>query len=242
MTKLVDIELWTREAPLACRNFIQLALEGYYDRTKVIRVVKGFMVQMGDPTGTGTGGESIWGKPFKDEVHGRIKFNHRGQVAMANSNKPNSNQSQFFVTLDSCDWLYGKHSIFGKVTGSTFFNVMKMGEVDVDNEEKPLEPIHIISVEVVLNPFNDIVPRLALILSFLTSVKIYYRSIVRKTSSTSDIPSKESSAHDKIKATRNLNLLSFGDEEVEDGEIQGMDCTFLEHPYDPFNSPISKCP
>eukprot|EP01036_Dinobryon_divergens_P036363 gene36363-47331_t len=59
------------------------------------------MVQMGDPTGTGTGGSSICGRPFKDELHGRIKFNHRGQVAMANENKPHTNQSQFFVTLDA---------------------------------------------------------------------------------------------------------------------------------------------
>jgi peptidyl-prolyl cis-trans isomerase SDCCAG10 len=58
----IDIELWPKEAPLACRNFIQLALEGYYDNTKVHRVIKEFMVQFGDPTGTGSGGESIWGR------------------------------------------------------------------------------------------------------------------------------------------------------------------------------------
>lgn len=155
----LDIELWPKEAPLACRNFIQLALEGYYDNTNVCRVVKGFMVQMGDPTGTGAGGESIWGRPFKDEIHGRIKFNHRGQVAMANGNKPNSNQSQFFVTLDNCDWLNGKHTIFGKVTGSTIFNVLRMGEVEVDGKDKPLDNIVIKQMEVLSNPFDDITPR-----------------------------------------------------------------------------------
>lgn len=117
------------------------------------------MVQMGDPTGTGAGGESIWGKPFKDEVHGRIKFNHRGQVAMANSNKPNSNQSQFFITLDSCDWLQGKHTIFGKVTGNTIYNVTRMGEVEVGEMDRPVDDIRILRMEVLLNPFEDIVPR-----------------------------------------------------------------------------------
>ena len=73
----IDVVLWPKEAPLACRNFIQLCLEGYYDRTEVHRIIKGFMVQMGDPTGTGSGGKSIWNKPFKDEIHSRIKFNHR---------------------------------------------------------------------------------------------------------------------------------------------------------------------
>ena len=125
------------------------------------------MVQMGDPTNTGTGGESIWGKPFKDEIHGRIKFNHRGQVAMANSNKPHSNQSQFFITLDACDWLNGKHTIFGKVTGNTVFNAIRMGEAEVATDDKPVEPIRLLKVEVVWNPFEDIVPRLLLLFIFI---------------------------------------------------------------------------
>lgn len=156
----IDIELWSKEAPLACRNFIQLALEGYYDNTPVNRVIKGFMVQMGDPTGLGTGGDSIWSRPFKDEFHGRIRFNHRGQVAMANENAPNTNRSQFFITLDPCEWLNRKHTIFGKVTGVTMFNVVKMGDVEVDSaSDKPLDPMHILRIEVLSNPFDDIIPR-----------------------------------------------------------------------------------
>lgn len=73
------------------------------------------MVQGGDPTGTGKGGESIYGKPFRDEIHTRIKFNHRGQVAMANENQPGTNHSQFFYTLDNAPHLDKKHTIFGKV-------------------------------------------------------------------------------------------------------------------------------
>jgi cyclophilin family peptidyl-prolyl cis-trans isomerase len=110
------------KAPLACRNFIQLSLEGYYDGNEVHRVIKDFMIQTGDPTGTGKGGSSIWGRPFKDEIHGRIKFNHRGQVAMANENRPNTNQSQFIITLGECDWLNRKHTIFGKVTQQLHLN------------------------------------------------------------------------------------------------------------------------
>lgn len=117
------------------------------------------MILAGDPTGTGSGGSSIWGKPFKDEVHGRIKFNHRGQVAMANENRPNTNQSQFFITLGPCEWLNRKHTIFGKVTGNTIFNVLKLGEVEVGPNDKPIESIKIKSIEVLWNPFDDIIPR-----------------------------------------------------------------------------------
>lgn len=155
----IDVELWAKEAPLACRNFIQLALEGMYDNTIIHRIIKGFMVQMGDPTGTGNGGDSIWGKHFKDEIHGRIKFNHRGQVAMANENRPHTNRSQFFITLDNCDWLHGKHTIFGKVTGSTIFNVTRMGEVEVGENDVPVDTIKLIGIDVLWNPFDDIIPR-----------------------------------------------------------------------------------
>ena len=112
----VDVELWAKEAPKAVRNFLQLAVDGYYDGTIFHRIIKDFMVQGGDPTGTGTGGESIYGGTFVDEIHQRLKFNHRGQVAMANNNRANTNGSQFFVTLGACEWLNGKHTIFGKVS------------------------------------------------------------------------------------------------------------------------------
>lgn len=125
----------------------------------VNRIIKDFMVQMGDPTGTGSGGCSIWGRPFKDEVHGRIRFNHRGQVAMANENKPNTNQSQFFITLGACDWLDRKHTIFGKVTGNTFYNLSRLGEAETSLGDRPVDKHEIRSVEVIWNPFDDIVPR-----------------------------------------------------------------------------------
>uniref|UniRef100_A0A2R9AN27 Spliceosome-associated protein CWC27 homolog n=1 Tax=Pan paniscus TaxID=9597 RepID=A0A2R9AN27_PANPA len=111
----IDIELWSKEAPKACRNFIQLCLEAYYDNTIFHRVVPGFIVQGGDPTGTGSGGESIYGAPFKDEFHSRLRFNRRGLVAMANAGS-HDNGSQFFFTLGRADELNNKHTIFGKVT------------------------------------------------------------------------------------------------------------------------------
>ena len=68
----IDIELWSKETPLACRNFVQLCMENYYDATIFHRLVPGFIIQGGDPSGTGMGGESIFGKPFKDEIHSRV--------------------------------------------------------------------------------------------------------------------------------------------------------------------------
>uniref|UniRef100_A0A1X7SF94 Peptidyl-prolyl cis-trans isomerase n=1 Tax=Amphimedon queenslandica TaxID=400682 RepID=A0A1X7SF94_AMPQE len=112
----IDIELWSKEAPLACRNFIQLCLEDYYNDTIFHRVVFEFVAQGGDPTGTGEGGESIYGLPFKDEFHQRLKFNRRGLVGMANRGK-NDNTSQFFITLGRTDELNNKNTLFGKVRG-----------------------------------------------------------------------------------------------------------------------------
>jgi peptidyl-prolyl cis-trans isomerase SDCCAG10 len=113
----ISIEFWPKEAPKACRNFIQHCMDGYYDDTIFHRVVAGFIVQGGDPEGTGTGGESSFedGKPFQDEFHSRLRFVRRGLVAMANSGVPNDNKSQFFITLDATMELQNKHTIFGKV-------------------------------------------------------------------------------------------------------------------------------
>lgn len=111
----LDIELWPKEAPKSVRNFVQLCLEGYYDGSLFHRVIKSFLVQGGDPTGSGTGGRSIYGTVFPDEFHSRLRFNHRGLLASANAGTPNSNASQFFLTLDRADWLDRKNTIFGKV-------------------------------------------------------------------------------------------------------------------------------
>jgi len=195
----IDIELWSKEAPLACRNFVQLCLEGYYDGCLVHRVIKNFMLQTGDPTGTGSGGESIWGRAFADEFHARLKFNHRGIVAMANEQRPHSNNSQFFITLDSSEFLNKKHTIFGKVTGTTMFNLLQINDVEMGEGERPLEPVKILSADVLANPFDDIVPR--------------NRTLASKALASNDDAKKSV----QRKGTRDLKLLSF----AEDGEGEG---------------------
>uniref|UniRef100_A0A8C0RAU2 Spliceosome-associated protein CWC27 homolog n=1 Tax=Canis lupus familiaris TaxID=9615 RepID=A0A8C0RAU2_CANLF len=135
----IDIELWSKEAPKACRNFIQLCLEAYYDNTIFHRVVPGFIVQGGDPTGTGAGGESIYGAPFKDEFHSRLRFNRRGLVAMANAG-PHDNGSQFFFTLGRADELNNKHTIFGKVLFNPFDDIIPR-EIKKPKKEKPEEEV-----------------------------------------------------------------------------------------------------
>uniref|UniRef100_A0A166ERV7 PPIase cyclophilin-type domain-containing protein n=1 Tax=Daucus carota subsp. sativus TaxID=79200 RepID=A0A166ERV7_DAUCS len=201
----LDIELWPKEAPKAVRNFVQLCLEGYYDDTIFHRIIKSFMVQGGDPTGTGKGGESIYGGTFSDEFHSRLRFNHRGLVACANAGSPNSNGSQFFITLDRCDWLDRKHTIFGKVTGDSLYNLLNFSDVETDADDRPVDsPPKLISVEVIWNPFDDIVPKAA-------PAKVL-------------VSSNDSSNRDtKRKASKKLNLLSFGEEaEEEEKELAAV--------------------
>ncbi|CAM9228429.1 unnamed protein product, partial [Lampetra fluviatilis] len=154
----LEVELWSKEAPLACRNFTQLCLEGYYNGSPFHRVVPGFVVQGGDPTGTGDGGDSVYGQPFRDEYHQRLRFTRRGLVAMATS-RPGDNGSQFFITLDRADELNGKHSIFGKVVGDTLYNVLRLAEVEIGPNDRPIRPHVIRSTEVLCNAFDDIAPR-----------------------------------------------------------------------------------
>lgn len=93
-----SLRIWAKETPQASRNFLQLCMEGYYDDLTFHRLVPGFIVQGGDPTGTGTGGESVYGQPFIDEPHQRLKFNRRGLLACANEGDRDTNGSQFFVS------------------------------------------------------------------------------------------------------------------------------------------------
>mgnify|MGYP001799356260 CR=1 FL=1 len=111
----IEITLMKDVAPKACENFIQLIQKEYYKGVTFHRVIKDFMIQGGDPTGTGRGGESIWGKPFSDECTADVLFDGPGLLAMANAG-PNTNGSQFFITTAETPWLNGKHTIFGKVT------------------------------------------------------------------------------------------------------------------------------
>lgn len=110
----IEFELFEDIAPKACENFTTHVSDGYYDGIIFHRVIPNFMIQGGDPTGTGRGGESIWGDPFEDEVSIDVKFDSQGILAMANAG-PNTNGSQFFITTAATPWLNLKHTIFGKV-------------------------------------------------------------------------------------------------------------------------------
>lgn len=181
----ISLELWAQQTPLTCRNFLQQCLDGYYNNTIFHRLVPGFILQGGDPTGTGSGGESIYdggafdepreqngiwpqeerrgknagpqGVGFKDEFHSRLKFNRRGLLGMANEG-PDSNGSQFFLTLGDTPELQGKNTLFGRVAGDTIYNVARMGEAEVEGD-RPVYPITVTSVEVLVNPFKDMTVR-----------------------------------------------------------------------------------
>ncbi|GAB4822798.1 hypothetical protein N2152v2_009844 [Parachlorella kessleri] len=203
----IDIELWPKEAPRAVRNFVQLCLEGYYDGTLFHRVIKDFMVQGGDPTGTGSGGESIYGHPFKDEFHTRLKFNHRGLVASANQNKPDTNGSQFFLTLDRADHCDRKYTVFGKVTGDTIYNLMRFNELEVDDNDRPMDPPRVVRADVLWNPFDDIKPR-----------------VDRDAKEAAvEVEKAQQAQREKKerKAAKNFKLISFGEEAEEEEAAAG---------------------
>lgn len=101
----------------------------------------------------------MYGEPFKDEFHSRLKFSHRGIVAMVNEDTPNTNGSQFFITFGECSWIDKKNTIFGKVTGDSIYNLMQLKEMEVDANSRPLNPPRILKITVVMNPFDDIVTR-----------------------------------------------------------------------------------
>jgi len=110
----IELELFDKLAPKTVENFVGLAKKGYYNGLIFHRVIDGFMIQGGDPTGTGRGGESFWGGKFDDEIVPSLTFDGPGILAMANAG-PNTNGSQFFITLAKTAWLNGHYSIFGKV-------------------------------------------------------------------------------------------------------------------------------
>jgi len=139
----ITLELFPKVAPLAVENFVTHVKNGYYNGLIFHRIIKGFMIQGGDPTGTGRGGECIWGKPFKDEFAPNVVFNKKGILAMANAG-PSTNGSQFFITVAPTPWLNGRHTIFGEVK-SGYENVQKLEMVDVSpRANRPYEEQKII--------------------------------------------------------------------------------------------------
>ena len=129
-------------APKACENFEGLVKKGYYDGITFHRIIKNFMIQGGDPTGTGRGGQSIYGQPFEDEFKPNVMFNKPGILAMANAGR-NTNGSQFFITTVPTPHLNGRHTIFGEVVEGMDI-VKKLENVVTDGRDTPMQPQKII--------------------------------------------------------------------------------------------------
>jgi len=135
----ITLKLYDDKAPKACENFSTHAANGYYDNVIFHRVIDRFMIQGGDPTGTGRGGESIWKKNFEDEVGNGLSFNKKGILAMANAG-PSTNGSQFFITLAPTEWLTDKHTIFGEVEAGMDV-VEAIGKIEKGPGDRPTKDV-----------------------------------------------------------------------------------------------------
>ena len=134
----IQLELFPKVAPKAVENFTTHVKNGYYDGIIFHRIIKNFMIQAGDPTGTGRGGNSIWNKSFDDEISSKYSFNKAGILAMANRG-PNTNGSQFFITTKETPWLNGGFTIFGKVKNkNSYIVVKKLENVKTKRGDRPV--------------------------------------------------------------------------------------------------------
>eukprot|EP00347_Sterkiella_histriomuscorum_P002172 403369189 len=147
------IEIHCDRVPKTGENFLELCENKYFKGTKFHRLIKGFMIQGGDPDGTGRGGKSYFGEKFEDEFHPSIPHMGRGVLSMANSGE-NTNGSQFFITFKSCPHLDGKHSVFGKVIQGLEF-LDKVENMAVNSSDMPKDDIKIEDTIVLVNPYRD---------------------------------------------------------------------------------------
>ena len=138
-----EVALATAEAPGTTDNFIKLAKKDFYNGVIFHRVIDGFMIQGGDPTGTGMGGP---GYKIKDKFSPKLKHDSEGVISMANSG-PNTGGSQFFITLKGTPWLDGKHAVFGKVTKGMEI-VRKIGKIKTGSQDKPLQDVVIKKISI----------------------------------------------------------------------------------------------
>ncbi|KAE8383779.1 cyclophilin-like domain-containing protein [Aspergillus bertholletiae] len=216
----LHISLFATQTPLTCRNFLQHCQDGYYTDTIFHRVVPGFIIQGGDPTGTGSGGTSIYEDPefeydpeardpnekvvLRDELHSRLRYNRRGLVGMAKS-EDGSYGSQFFITLGNTEReLNGQCTLFGRIEGDSIYNMVKIAEAErVEGTERPVYPVKITSCEIgELGPLEG---------------KIKKRQITAiRTAKTEDKPAPKKKKKNKGGKT----LLSFGDDGDEDVPIR----------------------
>jgi len=142
----ITLRFFPKQAPVTVANFKGLAAKGYYDGITFHRVIDQFMIQGGDPTGTGYSGDSLWGGKFQDEFSPSLRFDHPGILAMANAG-PGTNGSQFFITQVPTPHLNDKHTIFGEVMeGMDVVNAI--AKVRTDDKNKPMQPVVIESVTI----------------------------------------------------------------------------------------------
>lgn len=142
----IHIRLYLEECPKTVENFTTHCRNGYYDNLIFHRVIKGFMIQTGDPLGDGTGGQSIWGREFEDEFHKSLRHDRPFTLSMANAG-PNTNGSQFFITTVATPWLDNKHTVFGRVAKG--MDVVQLIEkVKTDRSDKPYQDVKIVNVTV----------------------------------------------------------------------------------------------
>ncbi|KAF3393307.1 Peptidyl-prolyl isomerase cwc27 [Talaromyces pinophilus] len=217
----LHISLFAKQTPLACKNFIQHCLDGYYTGTSFHRIVPGFVIQGGDPTGTGSGGSSIYEDPefeydpeardpnekvvFRDEIHSRLRFNRRGLVGMAKS-EDGTYGSQFFITLGNTEReMNGKCTMFGRIEGDSIYNVVKIAEAElVEGTDRPVFAVKVTGCEVgEMGPFEGKLKKREKVAKVIEPVK-------------GDVTVKK-----KKKAKGAKTLLSFGGDEGEDGEDLG---------------------
>ncbi|KAF4179156.1 hypothetical protein CNMCM8060_003566 [Aspergillus lentulus] len=212
----IHIALFANQTPLTCKNFLQHCLDNYYAGTIFHRIVPDFIVQGGDPTGTGSGGTSIYEYPefeydpeardpnekvvLRDELHSRLRFNRRGLVGMAKS-EDGTYGSQFFITLANAEReLNGQCTLFGRVEGDSIYNVLKIAEAErVEGTERPVYPVKVVSCEVgELGPFAGKLKK-------------------RETIATAPAAAEEKpAAKKKKKAKGGKTLLSFGGDEGDE--------------------------
>ncbi|EYB88512.1 hypothetical protein Y032_0245g3542 [Ancylostoma ceylanicum] len=147
----IKVELFCQECPKTCENFLALCASDYYKDNIFHRNIKDFMVQTGDPTGTGKGGNSIWGGPFEDELSVELRHEGRGILSMAN-NGPNTNKSQFFITYAKQPHLDLKYTVFGKVIDG-FDALDELETIKVDAKYRPVVEQRIRDVTIHANPF-----------------------------------------------------------------------------------------
>ncbi|GMH11120.1 hypothetical protein Nepgr_012961 [Nepenthes gracilis] len=142
----IHMKLYPEECPKTVENFTTHCRNGYYDNLIFHRVIRGFMIQTGDPLGDGTGGQSIWGREFEDEFHKSLRHDRPFTLSMANAG-PNTNGSQFFITTVATPWLDNKHTVFGRVIKGMDV-VQTIEKVKTDKNDKPYQDVKILNVTV----------------------------------------------------------------------------------------------